>query len=431
MKKFLIVLIFSVFSLTLTAQSETTLLDKLSSLKGISDIEKLDSKNYSEKYVMFIEQNINGNSPENGTFKQRVIVGFRGFDRPTILVTEGYSASYATRERYREELSELYNANLVVVEHRYFEKSVPQPTNWNFMTIENSANDLHHVRETFGKIFTKKWVATGISKGGSTCTYYRAFYPNDVDATVAYVAPISHAVIDGRHEKFLLKKVGTKEEREKIKDCQVEFMKRKSKILNMLDTFSVNHNYHYYVPLSQVYDYMVLEYEFSLWQWGTPVSTIPSKGESDIVWFKYIVDMVGPDYFASESDNTPFFYQVLREFGYYGYSLKNIKKYTDLKDTKHYVRDIMVPQEMRNTEFDKTVYKFTEKYLKENDPTLIFIYGENDPWTASGVAGWLNCKKKQNMQVFVQPNGSHLARISNMPENMKKQITSKLDKWLK
>ena len=64
MKKFLIVLIFSVFSLTLTAQSETTLLDKLSSLKGISDIEKLDSKNYSEKYVMFIEQNINGNSPE-------------------------------------------------------------------------------------------------------------------------------------------------------------------------------------------------------------------------------------------------------------------------------------------------------------------------------------------------------------------------------
>lgn len=431
MKKFLIVLIFSVFSLTLTAQSETTLLDKLSSLKGISDIEKLDSKNYSEKYVMFIEQNINGNSPENGTFKQRVIVGFRGFDRPTILVTEGYSASYATRERYREELSELYNANLVVVEHRYFEKSVPQPTNWNFMTIENSANDLHHVRETFGKIFTKKWVATGISKGGSTCTYYRAFYPNDVDATVAYVAPISHAVIDGRHEKFLLKKVGTKEEREKIKDCQVEFMKRKSKILNMLDTFSVNHNYHYYVPLSQVYDYMVLEYEFSLWQWGTPVSTIPSKGESDIVWFKYIVDMVGPDYFASESDNTPFFYQVLREFGYYGYSLKNIKKYTDLKDTKHYVRDIMVPQEMRNTEFDKTVYKFTEKYLKENDPTLIFIYGENDPWTASGVAGWLNCKKKQNMQVFVQPNGSHLSRISNMPPEMKKQITDKLDKWLK
>ncbi|MBR6278435.1 MAG: aminopeptidase [Bacteroidales bacterium] len=431
MKKFLIVLIFSVFSLTLTAQSETTLLDKLSSLKGISDIEKLDSKNYSEKYVMFIEQNINGNSPENGTFKQRVIVGFRGFDRPTILVTEGYSASYATRERYREELSELYNANLVVVEHRYFEKSVPQPTNWNFMTIENSANDLHHVRETFGKIFTKKWVATGISKGGSTCTYYRAFYPNDVDATVAYVAPISHAVIDGRHEKFLLKKVGTKEEREKIKDCQVEFMKRKSKILNMLDTFSVNHNYHYYVPLSQVYDYMVLEYEFSLWQWGTPVSTIPSKGESDIVWFKYIVDMVGPDYFASESDNTPFFYQVLREFGYYGYSLKNIKKYTDLKDTKHYVRDIMVPQEMRNTEFDKTVYKFTEKYLKENDPTLIFIYGENDPWTASGVAGWLNCKKKQNMAVYVQPRGSHLSRISNMPPEMKKQITDKLDKWLK
>ncbi|MBQ5539631.1 MAG: aminopeptidase, partial [Bacteroidales bacterium] len=114
-----------------------------------------------------------------------------------------------------------------------------------------------------------------------------------------------------------------------------------------------------------------------------------------------------------------------------GYPLKYIKKYTDLKDSKNYVKNIMVPAEMRNVEFDKTVCNFTENFLKKNDPTLIFIYGENDPWTASGVAGWLNCKKKQNMAVYVQPRGSHLSRISNMPADMKKQITDKLDKWLK
>lgn len=425
-------MILSVLCGSVCAQDEKSdFLQKLSALKGVSDIEKLNSNVYKEKYVLYFSQNLDPKDPSKGSFKQRVIVGFRGFDCPTVLETEGYSANYSTNQYYREELSELYNANLIVVEHRFFAKSVPEPANWDFMTIENSANDLHNVRETFGKIFKNKWVATGISKGGSTCVYYRAFFPNDVDVSVAYVAPISRALVDGRHEKFLLKKAGTKEERDKIHDCQVEFMKRKPKLISMLDTFSTNHNYKYYRPLTEIYDYMVLEYEFSLWQWGTPVSTIPSKGENDKVWFKYLAETVEPDYFSYPSEYMPFFYQAAKEFGYYGYSTKSIKKYTELKNTKNYVKEIMLPEEMRSVKFDKTVCKFTESYLKKNDPTLIFIYGQNDPWTASGVAKWLNCKKKQNMAVYVQPGGSHLSRITNMPENMRKEITEKLDKWLK
>jgi hypothetical protein len=71
------------------------------------------------------------------------------------------------------------------------------------------------------------------------------------------------------------------------------------------------------------------------------------------------------------------------------------------------------------------------KYLKKNDPKHIFIYGEIDPWFASGVAGWLDCSKKQNMRVYVQPRGSHRARIGNMPEGMKAEIMSRLTEWLK
>lgn len=49
---------------------------------------------------------------------------------------------------------------------------------------------------------------------------------------------------------------------------------------------------------------------------------------------------------------------------------------------------------------------------------MIFIYGENDPWTAAGVT-WL--KEKKNIHVFIQPGGSHLARISTLPERRKKK----------
>ena len=43
-----------------------------------------------------------------------------GFDRPTVLVTEGYAAHYATHPRYQEELSKLFNANPVSYTHLGF-----------------------------------------------------------------------------------------------------------------------------------------------------------------------------------------------------------------------------------------------------------------------------------------------------------------------
>ena len=46
--------------------------------------------------------------------------------------------------------------------------------------------------------------------------------------------------------------------------------------------------------------------------------------------------------------------------------------------------------------------------LKENDPKMIFIYGQNDPWTAAGVT-WL--KGKKNIPCIRRargkPSGTH------------------------
>ena len=103
----------------------TELLKKLQSLPGITDIKPLESNAYPEKYVLFIEQLLDPKHPEAGSFKQRIILGHIGFDRPTILVTEGYAATYALAPRYQEELSKRLNANLVFVEYRYFDASMP------------------------------------------------------------------------------------------------------------------------------------------------------------------------------------------------------------------------------------------------------------------------------------------------------------------
>ncbi|MCE6984332.1 aminopeptidase, partial [Pseudomonas frederiksbergensis] len=83
-----------------------------------------------------IRQWIDPNDTTVGAFQQRVIVCHVGFDRPTVLVTEGYSCNYALKEGYAEELSKLFDANLIFVEYRYFAASTPQPCNWRYLTVE-------------------------------------------------------------------------------------------------------------------------------------------------------------------------------------------------------------------------------------------------------------------------------------------------------
>ena len=67
------------------------------------------------------------------------------------------------------------------------------------------------------------------------------------------------------------------------------------------------------------------------------------------------------------------------------------------------------------------------RFLKENDPKRIFISGQYDPWTAAGVT-WL--KGKKNIHVFVQPKGSHMARIHTLPQKEKEEAIGLIKKWL-
>lgn len=418
--------------LGLSAQTDSTQFMKLlCQLPGISDVKKMNSEKFQEKYSAKILQNVDGDNGEKGTFKERIFICFKGYDNPTVIVTEGYYAYYGENPRYTEELSELFDANVVLCEYRYFAESTPVPTNWDYMTVDNSLRDYHHIRQVLGQVFKGKWISTGISKGGQTTMFYRATYPEDVDVSVSYVAPLNRAVEDGRHEKFLKKKVGTKAERKAIKKAQKEFLVRKTACMPMFREYNKTHNLTYKISEEDVYDYAVLEYPFALWQWGTSIDTIPDYDAPDSVWFNNLMSIAGPDYFAQPNRYMPFDVQAARELGYYGYDIKPFKKLMSVRSSRGYLKQIMLPDSLQNIDWDPTLYNRTVKYLKENDPKHIFIYGEIDPWSASGVCTWLNCKKKQNMRVYVQPRGSHLSRINNMPTDIRKEIIDRISGWLK
>lgn len=420
-------LLFVLLSASASSFAQTVLEQKINAISAIKEIRPLETSEFSEKYVTYFTQPLDHRHPEKGSFRQRVIVSHIGFDRPTVIVTEGYGAAYVLRSQYREELSKLLNANMIFVEYRYFLESTPEPKDWQYLTAENSADDLHAITTAFKNIYPGKWIATGISKGGQTTLLYRTFYPDDVDISVPYVAPLCYGVEDGRHEPFL-HKVSTPENRKIIEDFQLEALKRKATLLPRFEKYCTEKNYSFRAPIEEIYDYSVLEYSFALWQWGTPISSIPATTASDDEIFSHLLAISEPGYFTADSPNASFFVQAARELGYYGYDIQPFKQYLSIQSSEGYLHRLMLPEELKDMPFDKALSKKITKFLKKQDPKMIFIYGQNDPWTAAGVT-WL--KNKKNIHVFIQPNGSHLARINTLPEKEKKEVMELIKQWLK
>lgn len=405
--------------------SNKELYQKLCTLKGVITVDSLPSDYSTEKYVVTIRQPLDHKHPEKGSFTQRVVISHEGFDRPTVLVTEGYGGDYALNPRYRDELAGLFQTNTVFVEHRYFSGSVPDTVDWQYLTAQNSASDLHLITTLFKQIYPQKWISTGISKGGQTALIYRAFFPNDVDITVPYVAPVSRSAEDGRHEPFL-NVVGDKKTRQAILSFQREVLKRRGEIIPLLEKFCMEKQLSFRISMNEVLDYCVLEYSFAFWQWGTPASQIPANSATTEVLFKHLTEISGPDYFATGQPTQAFFIQAARELGYYGYDIEPFKDLLFIRTAKDYLQRIMLPEGI-TIQFQPELYKKLTNFIETSDPRLIFVYGEYDPWTSVGIT---KLDGKKNMFVAIQPKGSHRARINTLPDSLRDKVIKTINLWL-
>lgn len=413
--------------LTISIANATPLYDKLLTIKGITSVEQLEKGTFAERYVVMIEQPLDHKNVKKGTFEQRFVVAHSGFDRPTMLVTEGYGGARALSPKYREEISTKLNTNQIFVEHRFFGESTPSPRNWDYMTGENAAGDLHAIRTALAEIYPEKWVASGVSKGGQNSMIYAATYPNDVDVYVPYVGPVCFGVEDGRHEPFL-EKVGTERDRATILDFQKEILSRRNEVMPMFTEYCNGKSLKFVIPMDAVLDYTVLEYPFSIWQWGTAISTIPTAEATAQELVDHLIAITAPDYF-SITDEPSFYVQAARELGYYGYDIKPFEGLLTISSTKGYLKDIFLPEDAKKIKFSPALsHKITE-YLTKNDPKMIFIYGEVDPWSAAMPSAKV-FEGKKNMECIIQAGGSHRARINNMPDEVRDAIWNKLEAWL-
>ncbi len=432
----LIKLSFIALSAALLSACSTskTFEERLENLDNVTSVTKMESTEFGEKYLLTFEQPIDHKDPSKGHFTQRVFLGHVHADSATVVVAEGYGAQYAARTGYRDEISKLFNTNNIVVEHRYFLESTPYPEtapqeiNWEYLNAENAANDIHNVIESLKEIYDEKWISTGISKGGQNTMIHRAYFPEDVDISVPYVGPVCKALVDGRHEKFIAEYCGTPADREIIYNYQVELLKRKDRIFPKFESYCKANNLQFNIPTAEIYDLCMLEFSFAFWQWGYPTTEIPTAKSSDEEIFDYLIKIASPDYFEKWSSTAPFFVQAAKELGYYSYDMtpfEKYKKYFDLKTTEDYLHRTVLPQGIR-FEFDDYLYHKLSDFILSTDAKMIFIYGQFDPWSAVMPSD----PGKENIKFFIEPWGSHRARIGTFDEQTQQEIKSIISGWL-
>ncbi len=389
---------------------------------SIKEIES-DTSRFNQSWLIYFTQPIDHKNPEKGTFKQRVWLSHIDSSAPVVMVTEGYAAN----QNYTSELSGLLKSNQIIVEHRYFSMSRPDSLDWKYLNVEQAANDHHKIIQYFKQLYSGKWITTGISKGGQTAIFHRAFFPNDVDISIPYVAPINLEREDKRLFEFF-ENVGTAEDRQRIRDFQKAVLKNRAGILPLFENYASQKGYTFRIGIEKAFDLVVLEYPFSFWQWGNKIDNIPMASSTNEVLFEHLSKGSDIGYVSDQDWEAikPFFYQAYKELGYYAYTPGDLKPLLKGFNQDTISSAIFAPGG-DTLQFKPETMQWVMQQLIENNPRMIAIIGENDPWGATSIE---NAALSNTIRV-VMPNGSHTTRIRTLPAPIYNKVMDTLNDWIK
>ncbi len=405
---------------TATAQSLEQQLYDLPDLR----FKKIETpEGFEAAYELRIRQPIDHRDPSKGFFYQRAFLSHRSFDRPMVIVTEGYNRSY---NRIYEP-TELLQANQLDVEHRYFGVSLPDTLDYTYLTLEQATADLHRIRELFGQIYSGKWVSTGISKGGQTTLFYRYFYPEDVVVSIPYVAPLNLAYEDTRIYDFL-DTIGSEACRKKIFDLQVRLLKHRDQALPLLRWYALGANLHFtYLTLEEAFEYAVLEYPFSFWQWGFDCADIPAAAsvEADL---KHLMDVVGIAFYSDRQIEAyaSHYYQAATQMGYYGYRTAPFAPWLKALPLRPHPHAAFVPGK-RKVAFDGTLVRQVYDWLATSGHRFVYLYGALDTWSATRVP---QSDEVDSLWFIMEGKDHRTCRIRNMTASERRRLVEALERWL-
>ena len=431
----LLVIALSIVSCTDNSDTpvvNTTLEEALASNDLFSDIKENPDKramerkekgelDYLSQYSMFIQQPVNHNQPDGDKFKQKVCIMFRGFDRPTIMVTEGYLWSHFSDA---EDIGINLNANIVHVEHRNFGESFNlDKGKWEFETCAQASADLHAVYQALKPIFKGKWMSIGTSKNGETSIDYAYYYPGDMNLAAAFCSPFVLSLDDKRFGEYLFNEVSTDELRDVMKECIRSAFKdgEEGVYKKVCEEFKQKS-----MPVPSFAEFVFNTFDtfFNVFQYTLPSKhneKIESIIEEESSFVKAVSITINDN---REDDIYTYFVDCAKEQGFPnpGYDY-----FSDLLEGTSFKAEDVVPSELHSEDrwlvkyYDNSVRTDMQKNFFVNSTVpLLLYYSHDDPWSAGQPE-----KIGPNVKMIINPVGIHSSKINDpayCPADVKQEV---------
>ena len=399
------------------------LLDRLNALPGVTAVARPTQTAGVSYFVLQFTQPVDHDAPDGPTFPQQVSLLHRNLEAPMVVQTSGYW------DYYRDspvELTRLLLGNQISIEHRFFGDSRPEPADWSKLTIAQMAHDQHAIIAALRTIYGAAFLTTGGSKGGMTAIYHRRFYPDDVDGTVPYVAPLSFGAPDPRYPPFL-DTIGPVGCRQAVRDLAVELLANRRAMVEARTAAQAQTEGHAYtrIALGPAVESAIISLEWAFWQYyGVALcDAVPApSGADELLWS--FLDQVSP---PSDSDDQQiaafdaYYYQAYAQLGYPDSGAAYLDPYLQYADADY---EDVLPTAIPAYDGGAAMQDI-DQWVQAEGERLLFVYGEWDPWTGGAFA----LGQATDSISLTQPQGSHAARISRLAQPDVATALARLEAW--
>ena len=395
----------------------TDLLGRLACVRGVEVVD--DEVTDDGHLVEFVyEQPLDHGGGTNAVFSQRLLLRHVDHAAPMVLKSSGYALAKATHE-----LAALFGTNVLSVEHRYFGRSTPEePKPWQYLTIEQAAGDFHRVVEALAWIYPGPWINSGASKGGEAAVFHRRLYPCDVEATVAYVAPVVYGTADSRFVPFLRDVGGDSlaDCRQRLREAQREALLRREAMIARMS--ATDHSAVGGVEIA--FEHAVIRTYFVFFQYHdvSECEEIPSPQTDDLLLFEFVKDGITSVQNAAVWDYGPYYVQAATQLGAPAGYLEHLIDLLEYPES--YVLDSYVPPDATPT-FDAAVMPSVQDWVARRGERLLFIDGEFDPWRAAAY----DLGSAIDSYSYVAPRSNHGASIGELAAADRDAAMATLERW--
>jgi len=400
-----------------------SLMSQLENISGVVQVESIPSpEGFIKAFKVMFEQPVNHHNDVEGSFHQQVILYIRNTNAPNLLELSGYGLTDSVSE-----ISELWQTNQINVEHRYFGEGIDVWQNLSTLTLAQAAADSHQILSKLSPILGKRWISSGNSKGGIAALAHHYFYPDDVEGTVAYVTPLLSGLFDSRISQFAAQ-YGSDDCRQTLVDFQENVLLNKGKMAEyIIDLFSRNNLSFSLLSAPKIIEYATYEYPIQFWQWGDgDCSKIPDASSSPEAVFEHLrrtvpIHLYSAQYFP---DLQTYYIQAAKELGEYPFVTEHLSHLISEDTNPSFIR--LLPNS-HDISYDGSTIADIKFWAESEAKNLIYIYGEQDPWTAAAVDLSHNFESLS----FVVPGQNHGVALSHLNSQAMAQVSQHVEIWIK